>query len=437
MPSIVPNRYSLDYSGTSASNLIENESVTLQTGPFRAFSPLYSPYFKKNISIVDSASGLILSEEQYVCQSLVASASAIAGIGNDVYSIVVILDEAVSSSLVVTYQTVGGPYTTGYESLLNMINNLIGGTQVGNTDPLAWESVNKLPAGFPENLHLHTLGNTTGWEFLVAALEKLRNAILLGDQLNKNFVLSYIDDAIIQSAAVRAQATEPGTPFGDHISDDGNPHNTTKESLGLGLVENYATATLQEAFDGSASNLYVTADQVRAVVLDSINLGMDAHILDTNNPHVVTKAQVGLSNVLNYGVAVSNDLDFPADGTLKYVTNTVAAQWLHDYFLDLNSGNASSITTLNDNSLAAIVLAQSALDAANASQTTVDTGGASIIAAIAVAEQALDTATQNAVNAQNSTNAAQQLILTYLSPAITAAESAAYSRGFADGVASQ
>lgn len=436
MPTIVPNRYPLDYSGTLASNLIENEVVQLQPGPFRVFSPLYSPYFQKNIVIVDSATGLTLQPTQYSCRSLVGSVSAISGMGNDVYSIVVILDEAVSNSLTVDYQSVGGHYTTGYESLLGMIDNLLN-TNQGSGDPMAWSALSNLPEGFTENLHLHTVGATTGWEYLAAALEKLKNAILMGDQLSKQFVLSYIDQAVQASIAMRTAATLAGTPFGDHILDQNNPHNITKQQLSLDLVENYATATLAQAYEGTAPNLYVTADQVRAVVLDQINLGMDAHIANQANPHAVTKTQVGLSNIMNYPVASASDLTTPVTNTPKYVTNIAAAAWLSSYFTALNSGNASAISTMNANSLAALTAAQDALAEATAASTAVAASTTSIAASTVVASNALTTANQNTVDAQNAESAAQQLIQDYLAPALVATESAAYARGFADGVASQ
>lgn len=436
MPAIVPNRYPLDYSGNSAENFIENEAVTLTPGAFRAFSPLYSPFFKKNIHIVDSITGVPLQPTQYECHSLVASATAIAGAGNELYAVVVIKDEAISNSLTVDYQTVGGHYTTNYEALLVLISNLLGSNQIGNSDPVAWNTLSHLPDGFPENLHLHSLGATVGWEYLANALEKLKASILLGDQISKSFVLSYIDQAIAESAAMRATFTAPGTAFGDHVNGEANPHNVTKAQLELDFVENYPVATLAEAYAGEATNRYVTADQVLAVVRDAINLGMDSHIADRTNVHLVNKAQVGLALVQNYPVAEASELDTPVSGTPSYVTTHVAAAWLQAFFATLNSGNESAITALDTNSLSALVAAQAAQSEATAAHDAVTQAQTTIASAITTAGQALTVANQNVVDAQNAESAAMQLIQVYLSPALVATETAAYSRGFTDGVAS-
>jgi hypothetical protein len=436
MAIIVPNRYPLDYTGLADSNLIASEQVTLVPGAFRVFSPLYSPFFKKNIRIVDAANGLQLDESQYSCKCLVASASAIAGTGNEVYSIVVIIDSEVSNNLSVSYQTVGGPYTSGYESIVGMVSNLLSTNQVGNNDPVDWSIVENLPEGFPENLHLHSLGSTAGWEFLATSLEKLRMSILLGDQLSKSFVLSYIDQAITEAINMRTQIAAPGSPLGDHISNTDNPHNVSKAQIELGNVLNYPIATMIEAFDGTRGDRYLTADQVKAVVQDRVDMGLDAHILNTDNPHAVNKAQVGLNLVENYGVADADDLATPVDGTTKYVTNHSAHAFLTQYFAELNSDNNTLLEETTAAATSALGVAQSALTTANASLLAAQAATATITAASQAADQAVLAANANLTNVQNSESAALALVNQYVASAVVEAETAAYARGFDAGVAS-
>lgn len=436
MPDVIPNRYPLDYSGTAQSNFIQNEIVTLQSGPYRAFAPLYAPYFKKNIHIVDVATGQVLQPTQYRCLCIVASASTIAGQGNEVYSVVVVTDGAVSNNLTVSYQSVGSYYTSGYESILAMVNNLLTVNQIANNDPVNWDILQDLPEGFPENLHLHPLGSTAGWEFLAASLEKLRLAVLLGDQQSKSFVLSYIAQSLASVTLMSTNIALAGTPFGDHVSSINNPHNVTAAQLGLGFVQNYPVATLAEAYAGARTDRYLTADLVAAVAQNRINLGMDAHILNYTNPHVVTAAQVGLDQVQNYGVAQAADLTTPVDGTNLYVTNHTAHDWLNTYFASLNSTNNTSlenVITLGDSVLAT---AQQAQSTANTSLTAVNAAAATIASAQAAATAALSLSNSNLSNAQNSESAAITLINEYVTAAVVAAESAAYQRGFTDGVAS-
>jgi hypothetical protein len=88
-----------------------------------------------------------------------------------------------------------------------------------------------------------------------------------------------------------------------HLADVNNPHATTKAQVGLGSVENLPLASIAEAEAASRNDRYMTplmtAKQIQVLVKDSVDLHLNA----TNNPHLVTKAQVGLSNVANYLIA--------------------------------------------------------------------------------------------------------------------------------------
>lgn len=87
-----------------------------------------------------------------------------------------------------------------------------------------------------------------------------------------------------------------------HIHDTDNPHKVTKEQVGLGNVTN-VTPVKQDDFI--------------------------AHINDKNNPHGVTKEHVGLGNVMNYGIATTEDI---ADGKSdKYLTPKVFLDYLDEY----------------------------------------------------------------------------------------------------------
>lgn len=438
MPSLTPPThppvaYPIDKLGTSSANLISNEVVTLSSGAIRAFSPTYSPFFKKNVSITDTVSGLVLNSSQYKCYNLVSTPSAINGLGNEVYAIIVITDAAVSNHLTVSYQTVGGAYTFGYETIATLVNNLLVSESVNDGLSLPWNTVNNLPLAYPENMHLHALGDTVGWEFVATQLEQIKLAIMLGDQINKNFVLSYIDQYINNSVTALANLTGLGTPFGNHVSNTSNPHNVTKAQLGLSNVQNYATATLAQAYAGSNSALYVTTDQVLAVVQNQINLGIDAHIINYGNPHSVTATQVGLGNVNNYPLATLADLTTPVPGTNKYVTNTVLGQWLNTYFTNDITATLGTVAT---DAAAAVVAANAAHAAATATLATATTLAGTLTSVSGQVTAALAAANQTTTDAASSTSAATTLLSTYAATAIAAAQATYYAKGYADGLAS-
>lgn len=84
-----------------------------------------------------------------------------------------------------------------------------------------------------------------------------------------------------------------GTDLSAHLKDFDNPHKVTKDQVGLGKVDNTAdlekpvSVATQKAINAVQSNL------------DKTNISLENHIADKKNPHEVTKEQVGLGNVDN------------------------------------------------------------------------------------------------------------------------------------------
>lgn len=111
-----------------------------------------------------------------------------------------------------------------------------------------------------------------------------------------------------------------------HASNYNNPHRTTKTHVGLGNVSNYRTATLEEALAGTANDLFVTPYLVAKMIQSGGNQEMSSHILDKDNPHETTKNQVGLGLVENYGAATAQDMRNLV-GDPKYVTTTSLKAW--------------------------------------------------------------------------------------------------------------
>ena len=134
----------------------------------------------------------------------------------------------------------------------------------------------------------------------------------------------------------------------------GNPHSVTKSDVGLGNVANVDTTdannidtdatgiTVQDKLDslqsaieavessdvdsvnGETGTVILSADDIDT---DSTGVTVQGHIDDTNNPHSVTKTQVGLSNVDNVSEAtiiadVKSDEDVASAISLKHVSGS-------------------------------------------------------------------------------------------------------------------
>jgi len=103
-----------------------------------------------------------------------------------------------------------------------------------------------------------------------------------------------------------------------HELDTNNPHDVTKTQIGLSNVDN--TSDLDKP---------ISALTQTALNLKADNLDLTTHTTNTSNPHGVTKAQVGLSNVdntsdLNKPISslTQTALDLKADGTIVTAHNT-------------------------------------------------------------------------------------------------------------------
>lgn len=91
-----------------------------------------------------------------------------------------------------------------------------------------------------------------------------------------------------------------------HIQNQNNPHNVTKQQVGLGNVTNVEQASksdFQHHLDNHNNPHSVTKAQVGLENVTNVEQAskqeFNAHATNHNNPHNVTKQQVGLGNVDN------------------------------------------------------------------------------------------------------------------------------------------
>jgi len=185
--------FDLDLSGQSPYNQISAEAVSLSgSRTYRSFAPKYAPYFYDSIVVRDAHTQRVLVKDiEYQCQDLAQTATV--NSGRDVYRSVVVLNTAVSNDILVDYQTIGGEYVQDYTGIQALVNNLL-----ADTRPLGWPNVVGKPQTFDPTMHLHSLGDVTGFEYVISAMEMIRQAILGGDQIQSDAILRYIDERMVE-----------------------------------------------------------------------------------------------------------------------------------------------------------------------------------------------------------------------------------------------
>lgn len=88
-----------------------------------------------------------------------------------------------------------------------------------------------------------------------------------------------------------------------HLRDFNNPHRVTKAQVLLGLVQNFGMATAQEAIQGVRADAYVSPATMKAAIDAQAIVPLNAHIRATGNVHGMVAADINLGNVPNYPAA--------------------------------------------------------------------------------------------------------------------------------------
>jgi PKD repeat protein len=321
-------RYPLDLTGRSPDNLITSEPHAISTNGNRAFVPRYGPFYAKSLRVYRQSTGQLLTRgTHYKPAQLFVDASL--KVGQEINSLIIITDASIGNDFFIDYQVLGGDYSTSVFAIQQMLNSL----SLDNR-PIDYGELIGTPEQFPPAPHLHDVGDTYGWEYVVSQLEAVRRAILYGDEQSHAAIYQYVDHGIGQ---IDARVDSMQLSLTNHIQNLNNPHNTNKTHVGLGNVENYLVASQLEAEAGVRNDRYMTPLRTAQLVQDRTSTLWN-HLLNFQNPHGTTKTQVGLGNVDNYATATQqqaaagtrNDL-FVTPVGLQYALETVVSGGLNSH----------------------------------------------------------------------------------------------------------
>jgi hypothetical protein len=183
-------RYPLDPTGVNPDNYVNAEPHTLESLRIRSIAPTYGGYFTESLRVFDSVTNNILVRGvQYYCSELLQHETEI--YAKEICNVIVITDPTVSSTVRIDYQALGGPYTRSADAIINLYNLFL-----NDNRPVSWPNIINKPDAFAPGPHLHDIGDVYGFEYLVGAMERIRNAILLADVPGYEKVLNYITNEI-------------------------------------------------------------------------------------------------------------------------------------------------------------------------------------------------------------------------------------------------
>ena len=165
-------RFELDITGNNPSNRVIDEPCTAIGGPeTRAFTVKYGPFFAQSLIIKDGVRFLNRGSDYQVLE-LHQEATAL--YGKEISSVILIINQNVSSNLLVTYQALGGHYTYDDSAIINLYNSVI-----NDNRPVDWSNVVNKPTEYPPKLHRHLLDDVYGFEAVVDYLERIKRVLSL------------------------------------------------------------------------------------------------------------------------------------------------------------------------------------------------------------------------------------------------------------------
>jgi hypothetical protein len=338
MPSTTPTyTYPFDPTGTKSTNLIQGERLPISPPSWSDFYfiiPAATPYFRTSLQVVHHPSGKILAEGvDFNCTHRFHDASLACGM--PIYGSITFLDKTLTGVIELKYQTIGGAWTVDSAKILQILSDTLRNPRI-----TTWEEVTDLPFEFPVIDHQWDLVDLVGASEVVESLEGIKDAILASgnagladhlvdynnphrvtkDQVGLGNVPNYTvadvptatagtDNASFMTPLRTAQAigVQAVTPLNTHVSNFLNPHQVSKDQVGLPLVQNYGIALQADAQAATSNTLYMTPLRVGQAIT-TLALGpLGVHTARTDNPHGTTATQVGLGNVQNYGIASTAD----------------------------------------------------------------------------------------------------------------------------------
>lgn len=227
-------RYPVDPTGINPDNKVAGEIHTLQTTSIRAVATTYGPFFTESLVVRDNGNGSVLIKgTDYSVVELLQEATL--RFGKEIAMLVLITNPAVSNSVSLDYQNLGGPYQNTAQGVVDMYNAL-----VLDDRPVDWMNVNNKQVEYPPTLHRHFLEDVYGFEPVVVMLERIRNAMVLSDVPAFEALIDWVKSYVENSPVVSEADIETMTPSGKLVSYERllyalDKHNFNAVTVGTGI----------------------------------------------------------------------------------------------------------------------------------------------------------------------------------------------------------
>lgn len=205
------HRYAEDLTGENPDNYVSGELYTLSQRPIRACVPKYGPFYvSERFTVYDQATSRKLEKDiDYAIP--VYSQELCLRTGVSVAEAFLITNPQVSDKLIVSYQNVGGPYQNNIENLVNIFE-----TYLADNRSVDWVTgVFGKQTEYPPSIHNHFLSEIYHFEPIVYQLERIAQAIAIGQSPAMDALFQSLMNRIVTSQEIQA-----GKPTGKLITQE-------------------------------------------------------------------------------------------------------------------------------------------------------------------------------------------------------------------------
>lgn len=162
----------LDTTGRNPDNKIVNEPHSLSGRPTRSIAPVHGAFYAESLQVMDGVTTLKRGIDYQIVE---LHQEATLKFGKEIASVILIINQQVSSNPTISYQAVGGYYANSDKAIANMYQSVI-----TDSRPVDWTNVFNKPSEFTPTIHRHLLDDVYGFEPVVDYLERIKRAITLG-----------------------------------------------------------------------------------------------------------------------------------------------------------------------------------------------------------------------------------------------------------------
>lgn len=258
----MPTTYAFDTTGTLLANRITGEQQIITAPNHRNFHfivPTFAPFFATTLVITfrdtnNVVRTLVEGIDYLLSYQFLGASRACA---KPIYGGISFLNLTLTGVVTLRYQTVGGIWTISPSQITTILSDSLRNPRV-----TSWELVTGTPTLFPVVDHQ--------WNLV--------------DLVGMNVVAQKVDD--IATAISNAPAPTPAS----NLSELGN-----KDQIGLSNVDNFKTATAQEAIAGVSITRFMTPNGVKKAIQSFLTAFTDAATVLTSYALTTGAAMIGTS----------------------------------------------------------------------------------------------------------------------------------------------